>query len=38
MRKKPVRTMPLAKLSAKLREVIEQAHRKYAGVFKRLAN
>ena len=23
--------------SAKLREIVEQAHRKYAGVFKRLA-
>ena len=38
MRKKLVRTgVPSAKRSAKLRKVVEQAHRKYAGVFKRLA-
>ncbi len=38
MRKKLVRTgVPFAKRSAKLRKVVEQAHRKYAGVFKRLA-
>ena len=29
--------VPPAKRSAKLRKIVEQAHRKYAGVFKRLA-
>jgi len=38
MRKKLVRTKNTpAVLSAKLRKVVEQAHRKYADVFRRLA-
>lgn len=32
-----VSPVPSAKRSAKLRKVVEQAHRRYAGVFKRLA-
>ena len=32
-----VSPLPSPKRAAKLRKVVEQAHRKYAGVFKRLA-
>jgi hypothetical protein len=39
-KKRVLRVLPLAspKRLAKLRKIIEQAHRKYGEVFKRLAN